>query len=229
MVAAERRIMAAGELGRPSAPVDEAQPPVLLVHGYGGSADSMRAIEQSLQRDGFRTRAITLPEHGFGDPMRDAGVVADAVRELLATTGAATIDLVGHSRGGVICRAWQQLLDEQRVTRRVVTVATINSDGLLHGVDRLVAAMPGVGIRQLDDLAVLIEQLRATRAGHDVFAIGTLGFDGSVHAGTSRIEQAPFMAVDRGRRLGPLTTIGHYRILRDDLAYETVRSALLTR
>ncbi|MCB0877900.1 MAG: alpha/beta fold hydrolase [Thermoleophilia bacterium] len=228
MRVAEHRIGTVEELGRalPGAGTDAN--PVLLVHGYGNNHSSMGAIERSLTRDGFRAFHVDLPEFGYGDALADARVVGDRIDAIRAATGAHQVDIVGHSRGGVVARTWQQLLDTQHATGRVVTVSSANQGLHLGPADGVLAGALPEGMQQIRRGASLIDDLAATRAGSDVIAVGTDGIDGiMVPASAARVQGAPWIAVDHGRTIGPLSQVGHYGILRDDRAYEAIRGALL--
>lgn len=225
---AERRIGAVEQLGRPLATRVDDAPPVLLVHGYGNDARAMGAIERSLSRDGFRAFSLDLPRNGFGDAVDDARVVGAKIDEIRALTGAPSVDLVGHSRGGLVARTWQQLLDEQGTTGRVVTVSSANQGIDLGAFDWLASATLPDGMQQIRRGASFIDDLARSRPGHDVVAVGTNGIDGVlVPASAARIDDASFIAVDTGRTIGPMSRVGHYGILRDDAAYEAIRGALL--
>ena len=224
---AERHIDEAGLLGRPlDEPAAATAPPVLLIPGYGSRDASMSAIARSLTRDGFRVSQMTPPEDGFGDVRRDAEFVLDHVQALAASSCAA-VDLVGHSRGGLVARAARQLLGDKTSIGRVITIASVNR-GVPLGYLRPLAnrVLPG-NLRQYLRDESLIDELHATRAGVDLVSIGTLGFDGVVSEPVSRIDGSPFIAVDEGRTIGPLSRLGHYHLLRDDVTYEAVRDALL--
>lgn len=229
MRVAEHRIGAAGELGRPlAAKVGDTQPPVLLVHGYGNDSSAMRAIERSLERDGFRASAIDLPNFGFGDAAADARVVGAEVARIREATGSAAVDVVGHSRGGVVARLWQQQVQGGGDRGRVVTLASANQGLHLGPLDRVLAGALPDGMQQIRRGTALIDDLARGQAGHDTIAVGTRGVDGVlVPASAARIEGAPFIAVDEGRTLGPMSRVGHYEILRDDTAYEAIRGALM--
>lgn len=79
-----------------------AGPPVVLLHGFGGSAASWRAVQEKL---GKATLAFDLPGHagslnypGFGS----ASFAAKAVVNELDQRGIETFHLAGHSMGGAI-------------------------------------------------------------------------------------------------------------------------------
>jgi hypothetical protein len=83
-------------------------------------------------------------------------------------------------------------------------------------------------MQQIRRGTTLIDELHRTRAGHDLVAVGTNGIDGVlVPASAARIDGVPFIAVDEGRTIGPMSRVGHYGILRDDTAFEAIRGALL--
>ena len=224
---AEWRIGRVATLGRALTDRRERRP-VLLVHGYGNAPSSMQAIERSLLRDGFVAETIGLPEHGCGDAMVDANLVVERVARIREATGAPRVDVVGHSRGGLVSRTAQQLVDQDRSIGRVVTIASTNQGihvGLLGWVARFVVPSGVTQIRTLSDIS---ERLLATQDAFDLVSVGTIGHDGVVSPPSGmRIDGKPFLPVDRGRTIGPLSRIGHYRILRDDISYEAIRDALL--
>lgn len=228
MRVAEHRIGGAGELGRPLAQRVDDAPPVLLVHGFGNDSSSMTAVERSLRRDGFRVYTIDLPEFGFGDAFDDARVVGRRIEEIRAQTGADQVDIVGHSRGGMVARTWQQLVDTRGTTGRVVTVSSANRGVHFGPMDRLVGAAVPEGMQQLRRGNALIDDLARTAEKHDIAVVGTTGMDGVlVPADTTRIPGKPWIPADDGRTIGSLSRVGHWEMLRDDTAFEAIRGALL--
>jgi triacylglycerol lipase len=103
-------------------PLDESFVPVLLVHGYGGDPDSMRALEEALERGGRRVIAVALPARGTADIRISARAVAAGVDD----TGAAKIDFVGYSIGGIVVRSY--LRDEGGLerARRIILLGAPN-------------------------------------------------------------------------------------------------------
>jgi pimeloyl-ACP methyl ester carboxylesterase len=79
-----------------------AGPPVVLVHGLGGSAANWRAVAPLLAQR-FRVLVPDLPGHARSAPLRrldGLGTIADVVAELAAAEGATRAAYVGHSLGG---------------------------------------------------------------------------------------------------------------------------------
>jgi triacylglycerol esterase/lipase EstA (alpha/beta hydrolase family) len=84
--------------------------PVVLLHGLGGTAEGNWAyVGPRLVADGYCTFALTYgrvqpgaPYAGFGPIAESALEIAEFIHEVLAATGAAEVDIVGHSEGGFL-------------------------------------------------------------------------------------------------------------------------------
>ena len=124
--------LAAG-LARPAGPGPPApgETPVLVVPGYNGTPASVGTLAARLRSAGRRVVVVDLPDRGTGDLRASATALAAAVDR----TGAARVDLVGYSAGGVVVRLW--LADPGRAlrARRVVLLGAPN-----HGTDLAGAA-----------------------------------------------------------------------------------------
>ncbi len=130
--------------------------PVVLVHGYGGDSSAMASIAARLGREGLEVISVDLPDGGIGDISESARVLADAV----AGTGAANVDLVGFSAGGVVARAYLEQLGGLARARYVITLGSPH-----HGTSIAGAAVltdPGLCIDACAQLAPgsgLLEEL----------------------------------------------------------------------
>lgn len=106
----------------------DAQPPVLLVPGYGGGTDSLQPLADALRRAGRDVTIVELAGDGTGDLNVQAGVLQDAVRRVAGDSG--SVDLVGYSAGGVTVRLWMRDFDGGSVARRIITLGSPH-----HGTD----------------------------------------------------------------------------------------------
>ncbi|HEX3929434.1 MAG TPA: alpha/beta fold hydrolase [Nocardioides sp.] len=158
-------VLVAPHLDRDRAGTDpvaqDAQPPVLLIPGYGGGTTGLDVMAAALRREGRTVTVVPLEGDGTGDLNRQADVVEDAVRQVLSTS-ARSVDLVGYSAGGVIVRLWARQYDGGSVARRIVTLGSPQ-----HGTD--LAALAGdlapdkcpTACEQLATDSSLIQQLNS--------------------------------------------------------------------
>jgi triacylglycerol esterase/lipase EstA (alpha/beta hydrolase family) len=104
----------------------DAQPPVLLVPGYGGGTAGLDVLAAALRREGRTVTVVHLAGDGTGDLHEQAAVLQRAVE----ATGSASVDVVGYSAGGVTVRLWARTYDGGSVARRIVTLGSPQ-----HGTD----------------------------------------------------------------------------------------------
>jgi triacylglycerol lipase len=104
--------------------------PVVLVPGYGGTAASLATLER-------RLRGPLRPVVVAGLPDRGTGAIDASIRELGRTvdrTGAAMVDLVGYSAGGVVVRGWLRQPGNAARARHVVLLGSPNHGAELAGL-----------------------------------------------------------------------------------------------
>ena len=117
--------------GRPAVhPVpQDAQPPVRIVPGYGGGTAGLQTLAAALHARGREATIVHLAGNGTGDLENQASVLQAAVRAALRA-GAASVDIIGYSAGGVTARLWFRAYDGGSVARRIVTLGSPQ-----HGTD----------------------------------------------------------------------------------------------
>jgi pimeloyl-ACP methyl ester carboxylesterase len=100
-------------------------PPVVLVHGLGGSAFSWRLTRRQLADAGFRTLAVDLRGFGLSDKSFDAdhsrAAQARVVAEVMEALGMSASAVVGHSMGAGV--AAHLALERPDLVERLVLVA----------------------------------------------------------------------------------------------------------
>lgn len=233
-------------LGRPlpaaaAAAVSMRARPVVLVGGYASSPASLQALARSLRADGFRHVYIfTVPSSGIADVRWSAselGRFVDAVRE---RTGAARVDVVAHSAGGVVSRTWAQGQGGAAVVERIITIASPHHGVRLLG-SRLANAVAdsaagrwllGPSTHQLLAGSRVVTQLHeqwGDLAPSQLVSIYVDGYDGLL----SPLDTAVVAGAGNVRLLHPGRSVrqarlGHYTLhRRSDAVYEAVRVALL--
>lgn len=99
--------------------------PVVLIHGLFAHPACFALLRRRLERFGF-------PVHVFGYRALGRGVLDIAERlgryvRSVASTHSSDVHLVGHSLGGLIARAYIELLDGGANASSCITIATPNS------------------------------------------------------------------------------------------------------
>ncbi len=103
---------------------DSTRPPVILVPGYGMNRSCFLFFAFYLKKRGFPwVWIVNNRPHSAGIPVY-AQRLADAVRRMQSASGAARVDIIGHSAGGVIAAWYVNNLGGAAHVRRLVTVGT---------------------------------------------------------------------------------------------------------
>jgi pimeloyl-ACP methyl ester carboxylesterase len=108
--------------------------PVVLIHGMGGSFmkdSTYKPIKDALMFEGYSTDDISIPRFAEGGMFLNGmcidehiDQVSNAIDSLLAQTGAAKVDLVGHSRGAyIILDTLRTYTEYQDKVRKVISLA----------------------------------------------------------------------------------------------------------
>ncbi len=129
--------------------------PVVLVNGTGEDmADGFSALSPLLADNGYCVFAANFGGspgnllQGTGDITQSAAELASFVSQVLATTGAAKVDLVGHSQGGMMPRYYLKFLGGAPKVQTLVGLAPSNHgttlDGLATLETELATVLPGI-------------------------------------------------------------------------------------
>jgi triacylglycerol esterase/lipase EstA (alpha/beta hydrolase family) len=91
--------------------------PLVLVHGtFGDMTVSWNTTAPRMALEGYCVYALDYGDRGMGPIADSAQQLAGFVDQVLAATGAAKVDLVGHSQGGMMARYYvKNLGGDQRV------------------------------------------------------------------------------------------------------------------
>jgi triacylglycerol esterase/lipase EstA (alpha/beta hydrolase family) len=125
--------------------------PVVLVHGtFANMDDNWQAASPLLANHGYCVYAFNYggsaassPIQGIGDITASAAQLATFVVAVLAATGAAKVDLVGHSQGGMMPRYYLNFLGGAAKVNDFVAFAPSNYGTTLDGITKL-ASLLGV-------------------------------------------------------------------------------------
>jgi triacylglycerol esterase/lipase EstA (alpha/beta hydrolase family) len=127
--------------------------PVVLVHGtFADMSNSWQAISPLLHNRGYCVYALNYGSHngsgalgiyGVGDIRNSAAELSAFVDQVLAATGAAEVDLVGHSQGGMMPRYYLQFLGGAAEVHTLVGLSSSNHGTTVNGLLTLGSYFPG--------------------------------------------------------------------------------------
>ncbi|MFC5959074.1 esterase/lipase family protein [Streptomyces pratens] len=127
--------------------------PVVLVHGtLGNSVDNWLGLAPYLTHRDYCVFSLDYGQlagvpffHGLGSIDKSAQQLDAFVDKVLAATGAAKADLVGHSQGGMMPRYYLKFLGGAAEVNALVGIAPSNHGTTLAGLTNLLPYFPGAG------------------------------------------------------------------------------------
>jgi len=125
--------------------------PVVLVHGtLGNSTDNWLSLAPYLEARGYCVFSFDYGQlsgvpffYGLGPIDQSAGQLSGFVDKVLAATGVAKVDLVGHSQGGMMPRYYLKFLGGAAKVNALVGIAPDNHGTDLDGFTNLLPYFPG--------------------------------------------------------------------------------------
>ncbi|MGW1168915.1 esterase/lipase family protein [Streptomyces sp. NPDC002550] len=125
--------------------------PVVLVHGtLGNSVDNWLSLAPYLEDRGYCVYSLDYGQltgvplfYGLGPIDKSAEQLSAFVDKVLAATGAAKADLVGHSQGGMMPRYYLKFLGGAAKVNALVGLAPDNHGATLSGLTNLLPYFPG--------------------------------------------------------------------------------------
>jgi triacylglycerol esterase/lipase EstA (alpha/beta hydrolase family) len=125
--------------------------PVVLVHGtFANAVDNWLALAPYLKNRGYCVFSFDYGQlagvplfYGLAPIDKSAEQLKVYVDKVLAATGAAESDLVGHSQGGMMPRYYLKFLGGAAKVNALVGIAPSNHGTTLNGLTHLLAYFPG--------------------------------------------------------------------------------------
>ncbi|CAL9379937.1 alpha/beta fold hydrolase [Streptomyces sp. NPDC052644] len=141
--------------------------PVVLVHGtFGNSVDNWLGLAPYLVRRGYCVFSLDYGQlpgvpffHGLGPVAKSAEQLDAYVDRVLDATGAAEVDLVGHSQGGMMPRHYLKFLGGAAEVNALVGIAPDNHGTTLLGLTRLLPHFPGAADLISEKTPALADQI----------------------------------------------------------------------
>jgi triacylglycerol esterase/lipase EstA (alpha/beta hydrolase family) len=193
--------------GRPSGATsvaDGAPGPVLLVSGYGGSTASLDRLAERLRAAGRDAVVIAPIGDNTGDLAAQAQALGADARQRI-DAGAASVDVVGYSAGGVVARLWVDRFGGTGLARRVVTLGSPHHGTAVAGLAaRFATGACPVACQELAAGSDLLDGLPDTPRGPRWVSIWTADDDVVVPPDSARLDGAvnvELQQVCAGRRV----------------------------
>lgn len=125
--------------------------PVVLVHGtFANGTDNWLTLAPYLEARGYCVFSLDYGQlpgvplvYGLGPIDQSAAQLQVYVDKVLAATGAAKVDLVGHSQGGMMPRYYLKFLGGAAKVDTFVGIAPDNHGTTLDGLTKLLPYFPG--------------------------------------------------------------------------------------
>ncbi|WP_328344516.1 lipase family alpha/beta hydrolase [Micromonospora sp. NBC_00421] len=204
--------------------------PVIVVGGLVGVAIAYEPIAARLRADGFRVYVYQLPGLGFGDITDSARAFAGFVDQVRTATGAARVDIVGHSEGGLVSRWYAKFLGGTDRIGRYVSLGSPQQGTYVANIIAFAGLGDCVGIIACQQMSIGSDFLTSLNAGDDT--------PGSVRWTTIRTNQDELVRPVGNATLAdgatnvlvqawcPLRVVGHLGLVLDGTTYTVVRQAL---
>ncbi|MFC7277219.1 esterase/lipase family protein [Paractinoplanes rhizophilus] len=131
--------------------------PVIFVHGYTGSASNWTTAMSVFRAGGYSSSQLFAYEYNsYGNNITNAQGLASYVSQVRARTGAAQVDIVNHSMGGLVSLWYLKQLGGAQYVRHLASIAGAN-----HGTTYAAACLAFVTCQQMYPGSSFIRTLSA--------------------------------------------------------------------
>jgi pimeloyl-ACP methyl ester carboxylesterase len=97
---------------------------VLLINGYMSTRGSLHLLERRMHDRHHTVFTYRLPWMNMGDIRDSAALIARKVESLVAQTSVPSVDIVGHSMGGLVGLYYVKRLGGRHRVRRLILLGT---------------------------------------------------------------------------------------------------------
>ncbi len=204
--------------------------PVIVVGGLIGLSIAYEPIAARLSADGYRVSIYQLPNLGFGDIRESARALSSYVDQVRAATGAAKVDLVTHSEGGLVSRWYVKVLGGADKVDHYISLGSPQYGTYVANIINFLGLGSCVGIVACQQMSIGSSLLADLNAGDDT--------PGAARWTTIRTWQDELVRPVDNATLAdgasnvlvqawcPLRVVGHLGLVLDGTTYTIVRQAL---
>lgn len=224
--------LALGLAALPGAPAGAApaKDPVVIVAGTFSPAFANEPLAARLRADGHPVTIFQLPTLGTQDIRLTAQALAGHVDGVRSSTGAAKVDLIGHSQGGLVARAYVKWYGGASRVDSLITLGTPNRGTYVANLVNVLGFGNCASVVACQQMSIGSSFLADLNAGDDTI--------GSVRYTTIRTLQDELVRpVDNATLYDGATNVlvqspcflrvvGHVGLITDGTVYSGIRTAL---
>ncbi|KAB1912943.1 triacylglycerol lipase [Micromonospora sp. AMSO31t] len=204
--------------------------PVVVVGGLIGISIAYEPIAARLRADGYRVSIYQLPNLGFGDIRESARALSSYVDQVRTATGAAKVDLVTHSEGGLVSRWYVKFLGGAAKVDQYVSLGSPQQGTYVANIINFLGLGSCAGIVACQQMSIGSSFLADLNGGDDT--------PGAVRWTTVRTWQDELVRPVDNAALAdgatnvlvqawcPLRIVGHLGLILDGTTYSVVRQVL---
>jgi len=189
--------------------------PVILLHGYAQHTANFLWLGRQLRRDGWLHLYSIRHTAIGGDIERSAAHLGRAIERIRRETGAAEVDIIAHSMGGLVARAFICRAGPASGVARLITLGTPH-----QGTEVLRSLGRDPMVSQMRPGSPFLCQLAATDTVPEVVDCT------SIYSADDAIVVPPTNAYYPGAHNIEVRGLGHMSLLFSQRVYELVRENL---
>lgn len=141
--------------------------PVVIVAGTFSPAAANEPLAARLRADGYTVRIFELPTLGTQDINLTAQSLRGFVDAVRTQTGAAKVDLVGHSQGGLVARSYVKDFGGAAKVDSLVTLGTPNRGTYVGNLVNILGFGNCLTVVACQQMSIGSSYLNALNAGDD--------------------------------------------------------------
>jgi len=214
----------------PAVAAPKAADPVVIVAGTFGPAIFYEPLAARMRADGYQVSIFQLTDLGTGDIAVTARDLGDFVAGVRADTGAAKVDLVGHSQGGLVARQYVKFNDGESSVDSVISLGAPHYGTTIANIADFFGGGDCAGIVACQQMATGSDFVNALNEGDDT--VGSINYTNIYTSLDELVRPVENAALEDGaanvrvQSQCPVRVVAHIGLATDGTVYDGVRDAL---
>ena len=223
-------VLSALALPATSASAAPEKDPVIIVAGTLSPAFANEPLAARLRADGYKVWIYELPGLGLGDIGQTSVPLGNLVDQVRAQTGAAKVDLIGHSQGGLVARYYVKNLGGSAKVDRVISLGAPHYGTYVANLVTFFGFGSCAGVVACQQMSIGSSFLANLNAGPDV--ISPVKYTNIYTALDELVRPVTNATLQDGatnvkvQSQCLLRVVGHLGLILDGTVYDGVRDAL---